>query len=274
MVGQPPNPSPMWALAVKPARLVSSSPVTWKASSNEQPKRERSSVAANRRCCHRAAALAHAGCQLSAGSGIVEALPDGPMQGMGTEGDPVLSPLGGEGGLSLPTAAPGQAGNAPGLHRGPPATAQRTKVLAAGCRSLAGMRWAHPGGRAHGAGNSPVPGCWDLAGTHPSLHMARLRLQPGWSSCPGQSRLGATPGPTALAVRTLLLISSLNLFMASSNPSSLCQCCAPAQQCCALPGAYSRSMLGERELVPSNSQGMRVSMGTSSDGQQDSCQSV
>jgi len=138
----------MRALAVKPAGLVSSSPVAWKASSNEQPGRERSSVAANRRCYRRAAALARASCQLSAGSGTTEVLPNGPVRGMGAAGGLVLSPLGGEGGPSLPAAALGRTGDAPGLHRGVPAAVQRTKVLAAGRRSLTGMAWVHPGGRA------------------------------------------------------------------------------------------------------------------------------
>lgn len=109
-VGQPLSPLPACALAVKPARLVSSSPVTWKVSSNEQPEREGSSVAANRHCCHHAVPLAHQGYHLRAGSGTMEALPNGPMQGMGAASDPVLSSLGGEGGPRLPTSALRQVG--------------------------------------------------------------------------------------------------------------------------------------------------------------------
>lgn len=193
-MGQPPSPLPTWSLAVKPAGLVPSSPVAWKASSNEQPERERSSVAANRRCCRRAAALAHAGCQLHAGSRTAEVLPDSPVEGMGPADDPVLSPLDEEGGCSLPTVAPGQAGNVPESHRGPPSHGAEDKYLGSRTPDLTGMGWAHPGGRTHGAGNGPVPGCCDLAGTHPSLHTARLSLQPSLSSCPGQSHPGTTPG--------------------------------------------------------------------------------
>lgn len=177
-VGQPPSSSPTWALAVKPAGLVSSSPAAWKASSNEQPERDRSSVEANRRCCRHAAALAHTGCQLGAGSGTAEALPYGPAQGMGAAGDPVLSPLGGEGGPILPAAAPGQVGNAPGSHRGPPSHGAEDKGLGSWtpeprrygvgaprrkgtrswewpCAGLLRSRW-HPSIPAHSSAPSPV----------------------------------------------------------------------------------------------------------------------
>lgn len=69
----------------------------------------------------------------------MEALPNGRMQGIGAASGPVLSPLGGEGGPSLPTATLRQVGDAPVWHRGPQAMVQRTKFLAAGSQSRASM---------------------------------------------------------------------------------------------------------------------------------------
>lgn len=85
MEGPSVSPLPMWALALKPDGLVSSSPVAWKASSNEQPERAPqwqqtdAAVTAQQLCHMRAASSA-----LGAG------------QGIGTAVDPVLSCLGKE----------------------------------------------------------------------------------------------------------------------------------------------------------------------------------
>lgn len=232
-------------------------PVTWKVSSNEQPEREGSSVAANRHCCHLAVPLAHQGYQLCAGRRTMEALPSGPMQGMGAAGVPVLSPLDEEGGPSLPTALR-RVGDAPGLHRGPPTMVQRTKFLAAGCQSLAGMGRVHPERRACEIGNGSMPGCCNLDGIPlppslpfflPWLSLSRPEFI-FWTV-----HLGVTLGLAALAMRTLLLISSSDSSMASSNPSFLFQCCAPSWQCCALLCAHPH-MCSERESLCPPSHGV------------------
>lgn len=149
-VGQPLSPLPAWALAVKPARLVSSSPVTWKVSSNEQPEREGSSVAANRHCCHHAVPLAHQGYHLRAGSGTMEALPNGPMQGMGAVSDPVLSGWGR--GSQTPYISTETGGGCSWVAQRSPAMVQRTKVLAAGC--------------CHGVGTPRRKGMWNWEWLH------------------------------------------------------------------------------------------------------------
>lgn len=115
----------------------------------------------------------------------------------------------------------------------------------------------------------------------PSLSSSLGSLSPAWLDLMSRTvHLGVTLGLAALAVRTLLLISSSNSSMDSSNPSFLSQCCAAAWQFCALLHAHPhmcservslcppREVLGGLHGQPPT---LEVSMGIPSGGQLDAC---